>query len=255
MIQPIRDTFAQVRDLLAQGGTTQPLASLNQRDQMVAAFRSDLVSLGIDTVKEGSIEAALAGLAIGMKILIQQGVGLAYVNHYVFICECVLSMLDSSDIDMSSFGDSDFFASLNMPVVQPEPVQPEPDVRFSCSKCGGSDAIVPAGWLHFCIPCASEAVNGGLAALRLARGVDIRTSSALPSVGGPEFNREAESAHAEEQTPQPLEGTGLAEAAVDAGVETAEAPTGGTVDTPLSPSWKEINVNDVAAWLSRRRRK
>jgi hypothetical protein len=234
----LTETFAQVRIGLEQSGMVKPDISLFQRDQMCAAFRADLVSLGLDVGREGSIESALAGMAIGMKTLIQSDMPVPFINHYVFICECLLPMLEESTSDLSSLGDSDFLASLNR--LDPRlgnyagETEPEPPVlRFACSKCGASDAVVPVGAFHFCIPCASEAVTGGLAALRLA-------GSGIPKMGGPEFERTEESAHDGVSDPQPSLGTGHAEAAADAGVETAEATVGGTVDTPPPPSWKEL---------------
>jgi len=67
----------------------------------------------------------------------------------------------------------------------------------------------------------------------------------LPTVGGPEFNREVESAHAgaEVQAQSTDESLG---SAID-----ESAARGGTVDTPPSPSWKDMTVADVAGVLLR----
>jgi hypothetical protein len=231
----LSDTFAEVRARLEALGLAAPAIPTSARDQIGAAFRADLVSLGIDTALDGALFHAFAGLTIGMKVLIQQNADLPLLNHYLSICECLDPIIGTEQSDLSSLPDVDFLTSLNL-----KPVEP-PVLRFACSKCGGSDAIVPVGPMHFCVPCASEAVTGGLAALRLAGG----TTS--PQIGGPGFKL----AHnGEPQIPQPLEGTDDAEAAPLP--LTAEATVGENVDNPLPPyepkSW-------IVRWLMKREQK
>jgi hypothetical protein len=214
---------------------------LAMRDQIGAAFRADLVSLGIDTAQDGALVSAIAGMAVGMKMLIQQGCPMPLLSHYVWVCETLVPMLSTEQTDLSSLPDVDFLKSLNLKPVEPFPetvveLPVELEVlRFACSKCGESDAIIPVGNYHFCLPCASEMVAGGMNALRLA---------GQPQVGGPGFNQE--SAHTEESvSPQASESTGHAKAP-------AEATTGGTVDTPPPPyepkSW-------IVRWLMKREQK
>jgi hypothetical protein len=244
----LSDTFAEVRARLDQIGLQAPVVPLAMRDQIGAAFRADLVSLGIDTGADGALNAAIAGMAVGLKMLIQQGASPPLLGHYVWVCECLVPMIDTPQSDLTGF-DMDFLTSLNLkPLETPDLGNysggTEPDevvVRFACSKCGGPDAIVPVQGLHFCIPCASEAVTGGLAALRMANPKNVE----FPRVGGPEFNRE--SVHTEEPVPQVPAHTD----AEGDDVDPAEAPMGGTVDTPPPPSWKDMTVADVAGVLLR----
>jgi hypothetical protein len=218
-VSQLSDTFAEVRARLDQIGLQAPVVPLAMRDQIGAAFRADLVSLGIDTGADGALNAAIAGMAVGLKMLIQQGASPPLLGHYVWVCECLVPMIDTPQSDLTGF-DMDFLSSLNLkPIEEP--------LRFACSRCGGPDAIVPAGAIHLCVTCAGDAVVGGLAALRLSGG-------GMPKVGGPEFERPPESAHTEEGVPQAESSTGHAKALP---IEGAEATTGGTVDTPLSQSW------------------
>lgn len=212
----LSDTFAGIRTGLEEMGIPSPSVPLSMRDQITASFRSDLVSLGIDTAEDGMINAAIAGLAVGTKMLIQQGVLASLLNHYVSICECLLPMIDTPHADLSSLGDMDFLKSLNLRTSEPE-------VKFACSKCGGSDAVVAAGPYHFCVPCAGELVFGGMTAMRLA---------GPPQVGGPGF----QSAHT--GVVPGLEGTD------ETGVSIEAPEAGGTVDTPPPSHGKHVRKDD-----------
>jgi hypothetical protein len=223
-VTQLSETFAEVRARLEQIGLSAPVVPLAMRDQIGAAFRADLVSLGIDTAADGALNTAVAGMAVGLKMLIQQGASPPLLGHYVWVCECLVPMIDTPQSDLTGF-DMDFLTSLNLkPLEEPH----EDALRCACSRCGGPDAIVPAGAIHLCVTCAGDAVVGGLAALRLSGG-------GMPKVGGPEFNRE--SAHTEEGVPQAESSTGHTEALP---IEGAEEPTGGTVDTPPPPSRWEL---------------
>jgi hypothetical protein len=233
-VTSLSNTFAEVRSRLEALGLALPAIPTSARDQIGAAFRADLVSLGIDTALDGALFHAFAGLAIGLKVLIQQNADLALLNHYLSICEFLDPIIGTEQSDLSSLPDVDFLTSLNLAPVEP------PVLRFACSKCGGSDAVVPVGSLYFCIPCASVIAQGGLAALRLA-------GQGMPQVGGPESNRE--SAHTESDAPQALESTDDANAAPLP--LTAEASAGENVDNPL-PALPFEPQSRITRWLIKR---
>jgi len=227
MTQTIQETFAEARAHLKRYGFPPLEAPTATIDQLRAGFCNDLASVYLDPSEERVIYASLAGMAVAMKMMILNGVSMQFVDHYVQLCQCLLPLLESSGTDLTTLADGDFLASLGDAFTQ----EPEP-VHYACSRCGGSDAVVPVGNYHFCLTCASEMVAGGMNALRLA-------GQGMPQVGGQSFDREAESAHTEGSVGPQAESTGHVEAP-STSIKGAETPAGGTVDTPPPPSWKEL---------------
>ena len=249
-MKTVQEAFAEAQAYLEQCGYPRAEAPLAMTDQLRAGFVNDLATVGVSPSQDGMLYAALAGMAVGMKVMILHDVPQRFIYHYVQVCEYLLPLLDSSDTDLSSLGDADFLASLGDAFIQ----EPEP-VHFACSRCGGSDAVVPVGNYHFCLTCASEMVAGGMNALRLA-------GQGMPQVGGQSFDREAEeSAHTEGSVGPQAESTGDVEAPP---IDGAETPAGGTVDTPPSQSWErqrlaarpwqDLTVNEALRRLFGRRK-
>ena len=251
MTQTIQETFAEARAHLKRYGFPPLEAPTATIDQLRAGFCNDLASVYLDPSEERVIYASLAGMAVAMKMMILNGVSLQFVDHYVQLCQCLLPLLESSGTDLTTLADGDFLASLGDAFTQ----EPEP-VHYACSRCGGPNGIVEAGNLHLCAGCASDIVNGGMAAMRLS-------GQGLPAVGGPEFNREAESAHTEGSVSPQAESTGHVEAP-STSIKGAETPAGGTVDTPPSQSWErqrlaarpwqDLTVNEALRRLFGRRK-
>lgn len=178
----IADTLANVRQALTESGIPEYTVTPYVRDQAQASFRVDMVSLCVDPANGLSIEAALAGMLVGMKCMIQQDLPLPLISQYVGVCEALLPLLGQEPVDVSGLPSMDFLNDVTLPAPAP-PRAPEP--RYSCSKCGGPDAIVPVGQngIRFCVRCAGDLVYGGMQAMRLSG------NSPRPQVGGPGFQR------------------------------------------------------------------
>ena len=174
----IAETLAGVRASLAQVGVPPPETNMTLRDQTRASFRVDLLSLGVDPAAEGVLEAALAGLVVGMKLLIQQQIPVMLIAQYVGVCETLLPMISEQPADVSELPDVDFLRSLHF---GEEPEEPEE----ICTLCGLHPAVLDlANGMNVCLGCAKGIVTGGMEMMRRSGMLPER-----PQVGGPTFSR------------------------------------------------------------------
>lgn len=174
----IAETLAGLRASLSEVGVPDYHVTLAVRDQAEASFRVDLVSLGLDPSQEGTIAAAIAGLIVGVKLLIQQQVSPILISQYVGVAETLLPMISNEPTDVSTLPDMDFLSQLDLPGTQ------QPEVEL-CSMCHQSPAVLDMGnGSELCTGCARGIVTGGMQAMRLSGMGPQR-----PQVGGPGFQR------------------------------------------------------------------
>jgi hypothetical protein len=162
----IASTLAEMREFLSKNGVEQPEVSLAVRDQLMAGFRADLLSLGVDPADETIAEPVLAGFTVGLKVLIQQQVDFRLLVYYTTLCEILLPLLDGDVVDVSDL--------------------PSLESDLPCSMCGVSPVMLEMYLgVGLCAECAKKAVRGGMQAMRVSGFV-------RPQVGGPGFNRGSE---------------------------------------------------------------
>jgi hypothetical protein len=167
----IASTLAEMREFLSKNGVEQPEVSLAVRDQLMAGFRADLLSLGVDPADETIAEPVLAGFTVGLKVLIQQQVDFRLLVYYTTLCEILLPLLDGDVADVS-----------DLPSLESDAL---------CSMCGANPVVLNTDTgLGLCAECVKTALRGATEAMRLAGVV-------RPQVGGPGFNRGSEEPVAE----------------------------------------------------------
>ncbi len=176
----VRTVFDHMRATLTAHGISEPTITTSVADQVQASFRHDLLGMRLDPASEDVVLGALGGLAIGMRILVQNGGNPMLLAVYTTVCEMFLSGAERNFTTVGAPSDLEsLLAAITPPTVDLEPksddVQPQSDDEdVRCTSCT-APAVVMFGEVPLCLSC--------LAARAMA------ADTAQPQIGGPGFVR------------------------------------------------------------------
>lgn len=186
----IRESFRSARTGLQEAFGLDPQQPHAQTlDQVQAAFRRDLLSLGIDPGNDDAAAGALAGLAVGYSILLRN-FNLPpplLLGTYLGLCETFMSGFDEppTTVPGNIVQEIERLESPESPerLDEPGPSLPKAECVFCTNEC----SMVLNGVLL----CAGHAA--------MVSGMLSRAAALRPQVGGPGFNRMEEQGETDEQ--------------------------------------------------------
>jgi len=178
----VRERFAEMRAMLEANGIAEPVMMPGAEDQVAAACRRDVLEMGLDPGTEVVEVGVAAGLALGMKILLQNAGTPIQLSVYAKAGDVFLDSLQRGYTDIGAMGDVEqVFAGMDS-VTSPAETAPEALPEHTCQSCGCAASIEDSG-IWWCQPCAAY--------LERARQLLAKfgtPAAHAPRLGGPGFD-------------------------------------------------------------------
>ena len=192
----LRLPFDELRRQVTDLGVEIPRPPLALTDRVAEAFRHDLRYVGVDVGDREAIAAAVGGIAVALKVMLQSGIQMpAFYARWVTLFDAWWPLITGDAVDLSSFED----VEVDWSTFCPQCLKDKSSTAALCDECSQAAVATTPG-------PASGVVEAFRRMIEQARG-----GPAVPAPAGPVLGQGPFGRYPPQTTPsapeQPLEGT------------------------------------------------